>query len=46
MKDELDRKIMVTFVGLIAKTFTYLIGDGSEDKKRKRHKNMCHKKKT
>ena len=35
MKDELDGKIMVKFVGLIAKTCSYLIDDGREDKKGK-----------
>ena len=46
MKDELGRKIMTKFVALRAKTYSYLIDDGSEDKKSKRHKKVCHKKKT
>ena len=37
---------MTKFVGLSAKTYSYLIDDGSEDKKMKRHKKVCHQKKT
>ena len=33
MKDELARKIITKFVGLRAKTSSYLRGDDSEDKK-------------
>ena len=33
MRDKLGRKIMVKFVGLRGKTYTYLINDSSEDKK-------------
>ena len=33
MKDELGGKIITKVVGLIAKTYSYLIDDGSEDKK-------------
>ena len=45
IKDEFGGKIMTRFVGLKAKTDSYLIDDGSEDKKAKGTKN-CHKKKT
>ena len=34
--DELAGKIMVKFVGLRAKVYSYLVDDGSEDKKAKR----------
>ena len=43
MKDELGRKIMRKFVGLRAKTYSYLIDDSREDKKTKGTKE-CHKK--
>ena len=39
MKDELRRKIIKNFVGLRGKTYSYLIDDGSEDKKAKCTKN-------
>ena len=35
MKDELGEKIMTKFVRLRAKTYSYLIDDGSEDKEKK-----------
>ena len=38
MKNELGGKIMIKFVRLRAKTYIYLIDDGSEDKKNKKHK--------
>ena len=38
MKDELVRKIMAKFVGIRAKTYSYLLDDGSEDKKAKETK--------
>ena len=42
MKDGLGEKIMTKFVGLRAKTYIYLINDGSEDKKQKAQK-LCPK---
>ena len=35
MKDELGGEIMAKYFGLRAKTYSYLIDDGSEDKKAK-----------
>ena len=43
MKDELAGKVITKFVGLRAKTYSYLIDDGSEDKKAKDMK-KSHKK--
>ena len=37
MKDKLGGKIMAKFDGLKAKTYSYLIDEGSEDKKGKQH---------
>ena len=45
MKEKLDRNIKTKFVRLTEKAYSYLIEDGSEDKKAKRHKKVCHKKK-
>ena len=46
MKDELGGKIMTKFVGLKAKTYSYLIDDGSEDKKTKGTKKRVIKRKS
>ena len=40
MKDELGAKIMTKFVGLKAKTYSYLIDDSSEDRKAKGTKSV------
>ena len=45
MKDELGRKTLKKFVGLRAKTCSYLIDDGSEDKKAKSTKKCVIKRK-
>ena len=45
MKDELGGKIMTKFVGLRAKTYSYLISDGNEDKKAKGTKTCVIKRK-
>ena len=44
MKDELGGKIMIKFVGLKAKAYSYLTNDGSEDKKAKSIKKCVTKK--
>ena len=45
MKDKLGRKIMTKFIGLKAKTYSYLIDDSSEDKKAKGTKKCAIKRK-
>ena len=45
MKDELGGKIITKFVGLRAKTYSYLIDDNSEDKIAKGTKNCVKKRK-
>ena len=45
MKDVLGGKTMTKFVGLRAKTYSYLIDDGSEDKKAKGTKKCVIKRK-
>ena len=44
MKDKLGGKFMKEFLGLRAKTYSYLIDDGSEDKKAKGTKKCVMKK--
>ena len=44
VKDDLDGNIMTKFVGLRAKTYSYLIDNSSEDKKAKSTKNVLKKK--
>ena len=46
MKDELGEKIMIRFVGLRPKTYSYLIDDGNNDKKAAGTKKMRNKKNT
>ena len=45
MKDKLGGKIMKEFLGLRAKTYSYLIDDSSDDKKAKGTKRRAIKKK-
>ena len=35
---------MIKFIGLRVETYSYLIDSGSEDKRAKKHKKVCHKK--
>ena len=44
MKDKFKGKIMIKFVGLRAKTYSYLIDNGGEDKKAKGTKKCVIKK--
>ena len=46
MKDELSRKLMTEFVRLRVKTYSYLIDDGSADKKAKDTKKCVIKRKS
>ena len=44
MKNDLGGKVLTKIVGLRAKTYSYLIDDGCEDKK-VNPKKVCHEKK-
>ena len=44
IKDEFGEKIMIKFVGLRAKPYSYLIDDSSEDKTANGTQKVCHKK--
>ena len=46
IKDRLGKQILKEFVGVRAKTYSYLKDNNDEDKKSKKHKKVCHKKKT
>ena len=43
VKDQLGGKIMIKFVGLRAKTYSYLIDEGREDEKQIKQKSMSQK---
>ena len=43
MKDDFGRKIIQKCIGLRPKTYSYLRDDGSEHKKSKSYKKVCHK---
>ena len=45
MRDELTGKIFKEFLGLRAKTYSYLTDDNGKSEKKKRYKKMCNKKK-
>ena len=45
MKDESGGKVLIKFVGLRVKTYSYLIDDGSEDRKAKGTKKCVIKRK-
>ena len=46
MKDELGTKNTTKIKGLWIKIYSCLTDDGSKDKKIKKHKKVCHKKRT
>ena len=45
MKDEIGGKVIAKFVELRAKIYSYLIDNGSKDKKSKRHRKCVIKRK-
>ena len=44
MKYQISVKTKTKHFGSTAKTYSYLTIDSSQDKKRKKHKYVCHKK--
>ena len=44
MKNELGGKFMTEYAALRTKTYSYLKDDGKNDKKRKKNKEVCHRK--